>query len=57
MSEHERDGSEESVYRSLTTDAAIALAPALAVAVDHYLNQPDKPEPPKVELPPGVERD
>jgi hypothetical protein len=41
----------------LTTDAAIAVAPALAVAIDHFLNRPPKPEPPKVELPPGVTKD
>ena len=36
---------------------AVAVAPALAVATDHILNRPAEPEPPKVELPPGAERD
>jgi hypothetical protein len=36
---------------------AVAVAPALAVATEHFLNRPAEPEPPQVELPPGVERD
>ena len=43
--------------RSLTTDVAIATAPAIAVAVKHYLERPAKPAPPKVELPPGAKHD
>jgi hypothetical protein len=46
--------------RSLTTDAAILLAPALAVgtkvALDQLTNRP-KDETPKVDLPPGVEKE
>jgi len=41
-------------YRSLTTDAAIALGPTLAVVASHYLNKPkdSAPPPPPPQEPP-----
>jgi hypothetical protein len=47
--------------RSLTTDIAIGLGPTLAVGAeavkDWLTDRPPKEEPPKVELPPGVDLD
>ena len=41
----------------VATPIAVAVAPSLAVATDHFLNRPAEPEPPKVEQAPGYRRD
>ena len=51
---------EQSEERSLIDVAAVALPPAAILAqplVTKLVNRPPKPEPPKVELPPGVPRE
>ena len=59
-----RPGDSAQLERGVATDIAVvaaplavAVAPALAVATDHFLNRPAEPEAPKVELPAGVDRD
>ena len=51
----------DAVERRSATEVVVGLAPAAVTAVgigiNYWQNRPPKPEPPKVELPPGVERD
>lgn len=47
----------EVMKRSLSMAAAVAIAPTAAVVANHLLNKPKDDPPPKVELPPGVEKD
>jgi hypothetical protein len=54
----DQQNNEAEVQRSLTTDIAILLAPAVAVATDHFLNAPnDEPPEPEIVLPPGVDKE
>jgi hypothetical protein len=47
--------------RSLVTEVVVPLVPpavvAAGIAVDYLQNRPPKPEPPKIVLPPGVEKE
>jgi len=47
----------ELMYRSASMAAAVAIAPTVAVVANHLLNRPKDDPPPKVELPPWVEKD